>query len=196
MAAFIDRPETIAVTTPPTKTVYAPGDTFSPSGMTVTASCTDGSSYELSLNALTFFPNTSLTEGISAVTIFYGNFTVTCGVTVSAKSVPAYEVASVAVKNADGVALSAIPAGEFLATVAVRRTAWNDGGMVMLASYTAAGKFRGLMYVQVDAPVGATTYVTIPVDNPSGDIANLRAFVISSFTDFRPLGDPVSFPAV
>ena len=185
----------IAVTTPPTKTVYAPGDTFDPSGMVVTAKCTDGSSYELSLNALTFFPNTPLTVETSSVTVFYSTLTATCSVTVATKSVPAYEVVSLSVKDTDDFILSAIPKGDFLATVAIKRTAGSDSGMVMLASYTAAGQFRGLMYVQVDAPVGATTYVTLPVDNSSGDIANVKAFVISSFSDLRPLGDPVSFPA-
>ena len=149
----------------------------------------------MSLTDSGFFPNTPLTEGTSSVTVFYGTMTTTCAVTVSAKSAPAYEIASVTVKNESGSALSAIPTGNFLATVAIKRLAGNDGGMVMLASYTAAGQFRGLMYVQVDAPVDATTYVTLPVDNPSGDIASLRALLISSFSDLRPVGDPVSFPA-
>ena len=187
----------IAVTTPPAKTVYAPGDMFDPSGMVVSAQCTDGSGYKLSRNALTFFPSTPLTEGTSSVTVFYGTMSATCAVTVSAKPIPSYEVASVAVKSESGSVLSAIPKGNFVATIAITRLAGNDGGIVMLSSYTAAGQFRGLtyMYVPVDVSVGATTYVMLPVDNPSGDIASLRTFLISSFDDLRPVGDPVSFPA-
>ncbi|MBR4545887.1 MAG: bacterial Ig-like domain-containing protein [Oscillibacter sp.] len=188
----------IAVTTPPTKSLYAPGDTFDPSGMTVTASCTDGSSYELSHNALTFFPNTPMAEGTSSVTVFYGSMSTTCAVTVlpeHAQNSPEYDIESLTVKTTSGVALSAIPNGQFLATIAVKRSVPGDNTMVVLASYTTAGQFRGLLYVQVEEPVGATTYLTLPIDNASGSIGQLKAFVIHSLDDPRPLGDPVSFPA-
>ena len=185
----------IAVTRAPKKTAYAAGDMFDPSQMTVTANCSDGSSYELSHNALTFFPNTPLAEGTSSVTVFYGTLTTTCAVTVSAQSVSAYEIESVEVKKTNGDALSMIPTDDFLATVAIRRVVGDDDGMVMLAAYTAAGQFRGLMYVRVDAPPDSTTYVTLPVENPHGDVASLRAFVISSLSDMRPLSVPVLYPA-
>ncbi len=185
----------IAVTRAPKKTAYAAGDMFDPSQMTVTANCSDGSSYELSHNALTFFPNTPLAEGTSYVTVFYGTLTTTCAVTVSAQSVSAYEIESVEVKKTNGDALSMIPTDDFLATVAIRRVVGDDDGMVMLAAYTAAGQFRGLMYVRVDAPPDSTTYVTLPVENPHGDVASLRAFVISSLSDMRPLSVPVLYPA-
>lgn len=185
----------ISVSAPPSKTVYAPGETFNPSGMTVTAKCTDGSSYELSLNALTFFPNTPLTEQTSSVTVFYGTLRTQCAVTVSAQGAQEYEIESVSVKNVNGSPLSTIPSGDFLATVAIRRATAGNDTMVVLTAYTASGQFRGVLYAQVDEPIGATTRLTIPVSNPSGDIASVKAFAVSSFNDFRLSGNVVSFPA-
>ena len=185
----------IAVTTPPTKNVYAPGETFDPTGMIVTAQCTDGSDYELSLNALTFFPNTSLAEGTASVTVFYGSMSATCAIAVSIEAMSEYTIENLSVKDSVGTSLSSIPQGRFLAVIAVRRNRPGDNAMVLLASYTAAGQFRELSYEQVNKPVGETTYVTVPVDNASGNIGQIKAFVIHSFDDLRPLGTSVSFPA-
>ena len=185
----------ITVTTPPTKTAYAPGDTFDPSGMIVSALCTDGSGYELSLNALTFFPNTPLTEDVKSVTIFYDTLTAYCDITVSSKAVSEYEIESLTIQNSSGKKLSSIPKGEFFARVALKRLAAGNDTMIFLATYTAAGKYQGLLYVQVEEPVGATAYITIPVDNASGNIGQVRAFAVRSLKDLKPVGNVVSFPA-
>ena len=51
------------------------------------------------------------------------------------------------------------------------------------------------MWVSVkDLPVGATIEVTLPVENSTGTIAQLKAFTIASFSNLVPLGSTVSFP--
>lgn len=185
----------IAVTTPPNRTFYAPGETFDPDGMIVEGKCTDGSNYPLSLDALTFFPTTPLTEETDSVSVFYGSMSATCAITVSIEALSEYTIENLSVKDSIGNSLSSIPQGRFLAVIEVKRNRPVDSGIVILASYTAAGQFRGLLYQQVNKPVGETTYLTLPIDNASGTIGQVKAFVIHSFDDWRPLATPLSFPA-
>ena len=68
--------------------------------------------------------------------------------------------------------------------------------MVLLASYTESGRYRGLMYVSIkNATEGATVEVTLSVDNAKGDVAVLKAFAIPFFGDPTPLGPASEFPA-
>ena len=71
----------IAVSTPPTKTVYYEGEEFDPSGMVVTATYSDASTDDVTASC-TFSPD-PLTESTNAVTISYGGQTTTQAVTVN-----------------------------------------------------------------------------------------------------------------
>lgn len=61
----------IAVTTPPTKTRYLSGQTFSSTGMAVTATYADGSTAVV--NGWTYTPTTALSAGTTAVTVSYSS---------------------------------------------------------------------------------------------------------------------------
>ena len=51
-----------------------------------------------------------------------------------------------------------------------------------------------MLWVSVeDLTPGATIKVTVPVENPSGRITNLKAFVVNSFADPTPMGTVISF---
>ena len=52
------------------------------------------------------------------------------------------------------------------------------------------------MYIGLDsATAGATVSVTLPVENPSKDIAKLKAFAVPSFQNMIPLCPASVFPA-
>ena len=59
----------IAITTPPAKTIYVSGETFSPAGMIVTATYSNGAT--LKATGYSFSPDTALTDGTTSVTIEY-----------------------------------------------------------------------------------------------------------------------------
>ena len=59
----------IAITTPPAKTTYVSGETFSPAGMIVTATYSNGAT--LKATGYSFSPDTALTDSTTSVTIEY-----------------------------------------------------------------------------------------------------------------------------
>ena len=122
--------------------------------------------------------------------------TATTTVTITGVSVtPAYAIGTLIVRSDEGTELTAIPAGGFLVTVPVTKTAGEGDCLVFLAAYGESGQFRGLMYVQLeDVPEGATVKVTLPVKNADGGIASLKAFCVASFADLTPLGEAAAFP--
>lgn len=81
--------DSIAVTTPPTKTSYLSGESFDPTGMVVTATYTNGA--KLATTGYTVEPSGPLPGGITSVTIRYteGGVTKTVTLTVTVESLPA-----------------------------------------------------------------------------------------------------------
>ena len=71
----------IAVTTPPSKTVYFEDEAFDSTGMVVTATFTDSSTEDVT-SSCTFTPN-PLTYGTTSVTVSYAGFNTTQAVTVN-----------------------------------------------------------------------------------------------------------------
>ena len=69
----------IAVTTPPNKTAYRPGDVFDPAGMVVTASYEFG--LEQAVTGYTYSPSGALAEGNTQITISYSEGGVTAQTT-------------------------------------------------------------------------------------------------------------------
>lgn len=61
--------QSIAITTPPTKTTYRPGETFLPVGMKVTATYSNGATAEVT--GYTYSPDGPLAESDTSVTISY-----------------------------------------------------------------------------------------------------------------------------
>ena len=73
----------IAITTPPTKTVYAIGETIDLSGLVVTATYSDGSTVAVSISAANVKGFDSSSAGSKKITISYEGQTATFDVTVS-----------------------------------------------------------------------------------------------------------------
>lgn len=106
-----------------------------------------------------------------------------------------YRINALSVTDADGNPLTAIPKSPFLVTISVKNRASGATPVILLASYSENGQYQGLMYVTVREPVGGTVDITLPVDNSSGNIAQLKAFGITSFANMGIIGKSVNFPA-
>ena len=134
--------------------------------------------------------------GTATITVSGGGFSAACIITVTGRQTEEYRLGTLTIRDANGAALSSIPNSQFFVTVPITKLTAGGNTMIMLASYSASGQFKSLLYVSVeDFPVGATVKVTLPVDNSKGDIALLKAFTIASFSNPVPIGAAVSFPA-
>ena len=105
-----------------------------------------------------------------------------------------YRVNSITIQDDNGNTLQTIPESDFLATISVTNLTAEEAPLIVLGAYSETGKYRGLMWVQTDAAPGVTVRVTLPIDNGDGDIKELKAFAVTSFDDWAPLGNIVSFP--
>ncbi|MDD7672649.1 MAG: Ig-like domain-containing protein [Clostridia bacterium] len=140
---------------------------------------------------------TAVAPGDATVTVTTtdGGFTATCAVTVTKRKPEEYKINSITVLDDDGKELPAVPTGDFLASVSITNLTSEGDTLVLLAAYTAEGKYKGLMWESVkDLPVGDTSEVTLPVENSAGTITQLKAFTIASFSNLVPIGSAVSFP--
>ena len=139
---------------------------------------------------------TAVKAGTATITVKGGGFSAICTVTVTARPVDEYKIGELTVRDSNGEAFSSIPEGDFIVTIPITKQAAVGNTMVVLASYSESGQFKGLLYVTVeDVPVGATVKISLPVDNAEGDIAQLKAFPIASFTNLVPTGAMSCFPA-
>ena len=108
-----------------------------------------------------------------------------------------FRLEGISVHTAAGEALQELPAESLLVTVAVKHLKETGSGTILLAQYDSLGRYRGLMWLTLDEmPQGMTLRVILPVDNSSGEIANLKVFVVEDLTSPLPVGTPVSFGQV
>lgn len=108
-----------------------------------------------------------------------------------------FRLEGLSVRTAAGETLQELPAESLLVTVAVRHLNESGSGTILLAQYDSQGRYRGLMWLTLDEmPQGMALRVTLPVDNSSGEIANLKVFVVEDLTSPLPVGTPVSFGQV
>ena len=75
------------VVTPPTRTTYSVGDTFDPSGLTVTATYSDATTVDVTSQATITAPDLTA-AGTRELTVFFGGRTATVPITVTAAEVP------------------------------------------------------------------------------------------------------------
>ena len=104
-----------------------------------------------------------------------------------------YRVNSITIQDDNGNTLKTIPENDFLATISVTNLTAEEAPLIVLGAFSETGKYRGLMWVQTDAAPGVTVRVTLPIEN-GGEIGELKAFAVTSFNDWTPLGNIVSFP--
>lgn len=88
--------DSIAITTPPDKTAYLPGEVFDPAGMVVTASYSNGAT--LTATGWTYSPSGALSEGTSEVEIIYTE----AGVTKTAVQAITVERGTISVPTVSG----------------------------------------------------------------------------------------------
>ena len=142
---------------------------------------------------------TTVGPGDVIITVSGGGYSASCSFTVKGGEEPAkvpYSLGKLTIRTESGSSLSAIPNDSFLVTIPVTKQTDSGDVMVLLASYTASGQYRGLLYVELeDVPVGSTVKATLLVENNSKDIKQLKAFVTSGFGSFTPLGEASVFPA-
>lgn len=102
---------------------------------------------------------------------------------------------SIVVKDLTGKIVPTIPKSTFFATVSLTNVSLCRDTVIILAQYTANDVFKGLMYIRIeDVPTGSTFYISVPIDNSSGEVAKLKAFCWDSFNAVKPLGNSASFP--
>jgi hypothetical protein len=66
--------------------------------------------------------------------------------------------------------------------------------MLILAMYGADGRYVDMLCADMKSvTTGGVVNVTLPVNNQDGEIANLKAFVISSMFNVKPMGNSVCF---
>lgn len=107
-------------------------------------------------------------------------------------SPPAYRIDSLRVRNDQGEYLDEVPIGRFWTEVSVTKLWEDEDALVFLAAYEEDGTFRGLMYVSLTGlQFNASAKVGLPMENTDGTIKTIKAFVISSFQEMKPLSDPL-----
>ena len=105
-----------------------------------------------------------------------------------------YRIEGIAVCNRSGEPLQELTSEKLLVSVSVENISESSGGTVMLAKYDAEGRYQGLIWVTLKKmSVGTSVEVTLPVDNSDGEIASLKAFMVSSILSPVPIGNAVSF---
>ena len=127
--------------------------------------------------------------GTATITVSGGGFSADCVVAVSIRAPNEYRIGTLIIRDTNGEQLSAIPSGPFLVTVPITKQTGGGDVMVFLAAYGAEGRYRGLLYVELeDVPVGTTLRASLFVNNSDGGIARLKAFPVVSFDHLIPIG--------
>jgi len=199
-AVYTNRLTALALTAQPDLT-YAAGDVLNLSALKLTATYTDGSRI-LSYNSPGV--TTTMTHGTAlqgsdhgkTITVSFGGKTVeTSAITHTARTAGEYNIDAIRLLDSNSEILSEIPVGSCLAAVSVTNHSSAGDVMVLLAAYSAAGQYQGLMWGRVTGTaVGNTATLTLTVNNASGQIAQFRAFPVAAFADFQPLGSVAVFP--
>lgn len=178
--------QSIAITTPPTKTQYLPGETFNPAGMVVQATYSNGAT--LVATGYSYTPDGALTEGTTSVTIMYteGGKTATATQAITVQrgtiSVPTqsgsltYNGAAQsptwsgydASKMTLGGTTSGVNAGSYTATFTpTYQYQWPDGTTTAKNVTWTIGKATGKVTLN-------PTSITLNADNPTDTIAVTR----------------------
>ncbi len=153
----------IAVTTKPTKTVYLEGESFSSSGMVVTATYDDGSTAAVTGYTVSGYTST---PGSKTITITYGGKTTAIDVTVNSKSPTAL---SITTKPTD---TSYFVGEDFNTSGMVVKATYNNGTTANVTDYYVSYDFSsaGTKTVTVSYKyngVTVSTTLSVTVVNPT-----------------------------
>lgn len=155
----------IAVTTPPTKTVYDVGESFDNTGMVVTATYSDSSTADVT-SSCTFTPN-SLTYGTTEVTVSYGGKTTTQAVTVNKVSSVTFtagtDTGTSGGQNADSITKSGITfSGTSMATTTAEYRLYASSTVTFTSTI---GKMSSIQFTKN----GSYSYSLISVNDDNGE---------------------------
>ena len=138
---------------------------------------------------------TAVSSGSATITVTGGGFSANCNINVKSREANEYSIGELIVRDHTGKQLDTVPSSSFLVTIPITKLSDGGNSMVILGTYSNGGQFNGLMYAQIeDVSPGGTVKITLPVDNKDGTITDIKAFIVSSFTNMTPIGDTSSFP--
>lgn len=121
------------------------------------------------------------------VTTADGDYAASCTVIVTERREYAYELGEMIFRDSGGNILPAIPDEDFWANVPITKKAAESDATVLLASYDAQGALLRLsMNTVYGLGQGQSVQVGFWVKNDGG-VAKLKAFVVSSIGEMRPL---------
>jgi uncharacterized repeat protein (TIGR02543 family) len=89
--------------------------------------------------------------------------------------------------------VTGIPTGQLLAEVTVNNRTSTHADAVLLATYDKNGKMLKLSYLYAGVPTGTTFTLGMSVDNSSGNVASIKAFVLTSLVGAQPLATAVTY---
>lgn len=171
----------IAVTTAPSTTTYTEGQSFSTTGMVVTATYDDGSTSTPS--DYTYSPNGALTPSDTTITISYGGKSTTQAITVNAKVVASIAVKTLPTKNS-------YHSGDSFESAGLEITVTYEGGST--ADITSGFTISPATYTFTDADEtagsktftvsysGKSTTFNVTVAAVTGPIASGRYYIMNS----------------
>lgn len=128
--------QSIAITTPPTKTTYLAGETFDTAGMVVEATYVIGSA-PIATSAITGYSvsPTTLTDGVTSVTITYSEGGVTCSATQNVTVTHRLEKIDVTTNPSK----TSYEYGDTLVTTGmVVKATYSDGATATVSNYTCS----------------------------------------------------------
>ena len=105
---------------------------------------------------------------------------------------PACRIGALTVLDGNGNSCDTIPGGPFRVTVPVNGLDADSGALVLVTAYTADGQYRDMAYDSLKNAAGPV--LTLPMENPEGDVEAVKAFVVSSLEDLTPLCPAGEFP--
>lgn len=139
--------------------------------------------------AVTFTPNIK-----NSSTVITSVETVAGTVTVGETQTPPQDAYTLGLSllSESGQSIQSVPAGPFWASVSIAKNAAADCG-VLLATYTADGRFLDLLHANVRALTpGQRFTLDFHILNPDGEVGVVKAFALSSLESLTPLGPAVS----
>ena len=105
-----------------------------------------------------------------------------------------YSVADLTLLSGQGAELDSIPQSDFTACVVLNQGEIGDRALVLLACYRENGQLLSVSVLEDISVGGSRAELRAELNNDSGELAQLRVFLVSSLEDPIPLGSPTVFP--
>lgn len=102
-----------------------------------------------------------------------------------------YKITELSLLDGNYNPISSIPKGTFYVEVGVKNLSSTTMDTLALATYDEGGRFLGMQYLRSNPPIGYTFVLGTSLDNSSGDIAKIKAFVLPVLGGMVPLAESV-----